>query len=180
MVSKSWILCSHHILMAPIWNVLSVIGSSGFSHLLSSNITSPNCERHIRCSNHTKISITWNKPVLNKRGHLFITSRQREGVLCPIVDILVNFSRRVCVVNIRTGGVHKYKISVDVLNERPQTLNVVLNSTTCPTGLHYKALPRLHEIGWESCIFFIYCRQENANFPPKIHTTWEGPYSAAL
>ena len=32
----------------------------------------------------------------------------------------------------------------------------------------------------KNCVLFIYCRQENANFPPQIHTTWEGPYGAAL
>ena len=32
------------------------------------------------------------------------------------------------------------------------------------TGLHYKALPRLCEIGWISCVLFTYCRQEIAIF----------------
>ena len=32
----------------------------------------------------------------------------------------------------------------------------------------------------KSCALFTYCRQENAIFSPHIHTTWEGPFSAAL
>ena len=55
-----------------------------------------------------------------------------------------------------------------------------IEAASINTGLHNKALPRFCEIRWISYILFTYCRQENAIFPPLIHTTWEGPYSAAL
>ena len=36
------------------------------------------------------------------------------------------------------------------------------------------------KLGEKNCAFFAYCRQENAIFPPHIHTTWEEPFNAAL
>ena len=46
--------------------------------------------------------------------------------------------------------------------------------------MHYKALSKLCETGWISCVLFTYCRQESAIFSPHIHTTWEAPFSADM
>ena len=43
-----------------------------------------------------------------------------------------------------------------------------------------KALPRLCEVRWESCVLFTICRQENATFPHHILTTWEEPFRGFL
>ena len=44
-----------------------------------------------------------------------------------------------------------------------------------------KVVPRLYEIGWESCALFTLCRQKKTQFfPSHFHTTCGPPFRASL